>query len=201
MNQKVTLVNKVHSFEIRNSLNIEPFLLRIEISQLRWFGHVSRMPQERPPKQALLAKANGRRPVRRPRTRSTNYIKNFGWNCLRFYPSEMMDAIEDREVWRLNFELLSRNSHGKAGNKGRRNKKQTNEEKEKCIGNKKFAFVAKVFCGHAYSNDLIGHIPILEQVNRDKKVTWLDETNILLQVKPYIPVKREEKKTKLSVSS
>ena len=65
----VTLFSKVRSFEIRKSLNIEPLLLRIERSQLRWFGHVSRMPQERPPKQALFAKANGRRPVGRPRTR------------------------------------------------------------------------------------------------------------------------------------
>ena len=56
----VTLFNKVRSSEIRKSLNIEPLLLRIERSQLRWFGHVSRMPQERLPKQALLAKANGR---------------------------------------------------------------------------------------------------------------------------------------------
>ena len=55
----VTLFNKVCSSEIRKSLNIEPLLLRIERSQLRWFGRLSRMPQERLPKQALLAKANG----------------------------------------------------------------------------------------------------------------------------------------------
>ena len=65
----VTLFNKVLSFEIRKSLNIEHLLLRIERSQLRWYGNVSRMPQERLPKQALLAKANGRRPVGRPKTR------------------------------------------------------------------------------------------------------------------------------------
>ena len=59
----ITLFNKVRSSEIRKSLNIELLLLRIERSQLRWFGHVSRMPQERLPKQALLAKANGKRPV------------------------------------------------------------------------------------------------------------------------------------------
>ena len=67
----VTLFNKVRSSEIRKSLNIKPLLLRIERCQLRWFGHVSRMPQERLPKQALLAQANGRRPVGRPSTKWT----------------------------------------------------------------------------------------------------------------------------------
>ena len=76
----VTLFNKVRSSDIRKSLNIEPLLLRIERSQLRWFGHVSRMPQERLPKQALRAKANGKRPVGRPRTRWTDYIEDLGWN-------------------------------------------------------------------------------------------------------------------------
>ena len=102
----VTLFNKVRSSEIRKSLNIEPLLFRIERSQLRWFGHVSRMPQERLPKQALLAKANGRRPVGRPRTRWTDYVEDLGWNRLGLRPSEMMEVMEDREVWRLNLELL-----------------------------------------------------------------------------------------------
>ena len=116
----VTLFNKVRSSEIRKSVNDEPLLLRIERSQLRWFGHVSRMPQERLPKQALLAKANGRRPVGRPRTSWTDYIEDLGWNSMRLHPSEMMGVMEDREVWRLNLELLPRNPHGKAGNEERR---------------------------------------------------------------------------------
>ena len=58
----VTLFNKVRSSEIQKPVNTEPLLLQIERSQLKWFGHVSRMPQERLPKQALLAEANGRRP-------------------------------------------------------------------------------------------------------------------------------------------
>ena len=65
------------------------------------------MPQERLPKQAILAKANGRRPVGRLRTRWTIYIEGFGWNRLGLHPSEMMDVMEDREVWRLNLKLLS----------------------------------------------------------------------------------------------
>jgi len=52
---------KVHSSEIRKSLNIELLLLQIERFRLRWFGHVSRMPQEGfPKKQALLAKVKGK---------------------------------------------------------------------------------------------------------------------------------------------
>ena len=111
----VTLFNKMRSSEIRKSLNIEPLLLRIERSQLRWFGHVSRMPQERLPKQALHAKANGRRPVGRPRTRWTDYIENLGWNGLGLRPSEMMEVMEDREVWRLNLELLPPQPSRKSG--------------------------------------------------------------------------------------
>ena len=56
----VTLFNKVRSSEIRKSITIELLLHQIGRSQLRWFGHVSRMPQERLPKQVLLANANGK---------------------------------------------------------------------------------------------------------------------------------------------
>ena len=35
-------------------------------------------------------------------------------------------------------------------------KKHTRGEKEKSIEEKKFALVAKFFCGHAYATDLIG---------------------------------------------
>ena len=53
----------LRSSEIQKSQNIEQLLLRIERSQLRWFGHVRRMLLERLPKQTLLAKANGRKPM------------------------------------------------------------------------------------------------------------------------------------------
>ena len=111
----VTLFNKVRSSEIRKSLNIQPLLLQIERYQLRWFGHVSRMPQERLPKQVLLAKANGRRPVGRPRTRWTDHIEDLGWNRFGLRPSKMMEVIEDREVWRLNLELLPPQPSPKSG--------------------------------------------------------------------------------------
>ena len=37
----LSLLDKVKSTDIRQSLNIEPLLLRIERSQLRWYGHVT----------------------------------------------------------------------------------------------------------------------------------------------------------------
>ena len=56
--------NRTIVYRFRNGRSI-----RIEISQVRCFRHVSKMSQEKLPKQDLLAKANGRRPVGRPRTR------------------------------------------------------------------------------------------------------------------------------------
>ena len=111
----VTLFNRMRSSEVRKSLNNEPLLLRIETFQPRCFGHVNRMPQERLPKQALLAKANNRRPVGLPRTRQTNYIEDLGWNRLGLRPSEIMDVMEDREVWRLNLQLLPPQPSRKSG--------------------------------------------------------------------------------------
>jgi len=92
--------------EIRKSLNIKPLLLRIKRSQLRWFGHVSRMPQEKLHKQALLAKVKRKRLVGQPRTRWQDYIKELGWNCLGLQPSELLAVVADHDVWRLNLELL-----------------------------------------------------------------------------------------------
>ena len=72
------MFNKVRRSEIRKSLNIEPLLFRIERFQLRWFGHVSRVPQQRFSKQALLSEANGKRSTGLPITRWANYIEDLG---------------------------------------------------------------------------------------------------------------------------
>jgi len=61
----VTPLDKVRSSEIRKKISkrraaTSPNRIRIERFQLRWFGHVSRMPQERLPKQALLATVKGK---------------------------------------------------------------------------------------------------------------------------------------------
>ena len=80
--KRVTQFNKARSSEIQKSLTIEPLLLLIEKSQLRWLDHLSRMPQERLSMQDLLSKANGKRSVGRPRPRWTFFIVDLGLNRL-----------------------------------------------------------------------------------------------------------------------
>jgi len=53
------------------------------------------------PIQALLAKVKGKRSVGRPRTRWQDYIEYLGWNRLGLQPSEMLEVVADRDVWRL----------------------------------------------------------------------------------------------------
>ena len=55
----VTHRDKVRSCEIRNVLNVKP-LLGIERYQLRWFGHLTRMPHKRLVRWVLLATPTGK---------------------------------------------------------------------------------------------------------------------------------------------
>ena len=43
----LTLLDKVKSADSRESLNIKSLLLRLERSQLRWYGHATRMSNEK----------------------------------------------------------------------------------------------------------------------------------------------------------
>ena len=74
-----------------SALNVE-LLLRIESSQLRWFGHVSRIPHKRLARQVLLAKPMGTRSKGRRTTRWSDCnsellgpswcgITRITWNC------------------------------------------------------------------------------------------------------------------------
>ena len=91
----VTLLDKVPNSEIQNSLNVESLFLRIERSQLRWFSHVSSMPQERLPKQALFAIPDGKRLVGRSRKRWMDHVENLGWNRFGLCLNEMKEVVED----------------------------------------------------------------------------------------------------------
>jgi len=94
----VALCHIVRSCEIPRALNVEP-LLRIDRSQLRWFGHVSRMPHKRLARQVLLAKPTGKRPRGRPRISWSDYITDLAWSRLVVEPTELCEIVVDREVF------------------------------------------------------------------------------------------------------
>jgi len=58
------------------------------------------MHQERLPKQVLLAKVKGKRPVRRPQTCWEDYIEDLGLNQLGLQPNEILEVVANRDVWR-----------------------------------------------------------------------------------------------------
>ena len=70
----VTMFDKLRNTAFRKFLNIDLLLLRIERFQLKWFGHLSKIAQERLPKQTLYVEVSGRRPVGRPQSRWFDYI-------------------------------------------------------------------------------------------------------------------------------
>ena len=76
--EEFTLRDKVRSCEIRKVLNFEP-LLRIERSQLRWFGHVTKMSQKKLAEHVLLVTLTEKEPRGRPRTRWLDYISDLAF--------------------------------------------------------------------------------------------------------------------------
>uniref|UniRef100_A0A8C9VLN8 Reverse transcriptase domain-containing protein n=1 Tax=Scleropages formosus TaxID=113540 RepID=A0A8C9VLN8_SCLFO len=74
-----TLRDRVRSSVTREELGVEPLLLRIERSQLRWLGHLFRMPPGRLPGEVFRACPTGRRPRGRPRTRWRDYVSRLAW--------------------------------------------------------------------------------------------------------------------------
>ncbi|KAL3049346.1 hypothetical protein OYC64_008749 [Pagothenia borchgrevinki] len=82
---------------------IEPWGTR---SQLRWFGHLVRMPPGPLPREVFQARPAGKRPRGRPRTRWRDYISSLAWERLGIPQSELVDVARERKVWGSLLELL-----------------------------------------------------------------------------------------------
>uniref|UniRef100_A0A3B4CM82 AMP deaminase n=1 Tax=Pygocentrus nattereri TaxID=42514 RepID=A0A3B4CM82_PYGNA len=91
-----TLCDRVRSSVIRKELRVEPLLLRIERSQLRWFGHLIQMPPGRLPVGVFQARPTGTRPRGRPRTRWRDYVSKLAWERLGVPGNELEEVAGDR---------------------------------------------------------------------------------------------------------
>ena len=101
-----SLRDRVRSSVIRRGLGVEPLLLRIERSQLRWLGHLTRMPPGRLPGEVFRACPTGRRPRGRPRTRWRDYVSLLAWERLGIPRIELDEVVGEREVWASLLKML-----------------------------------------------------------------------------------------------
>uniref|UniRef100_A0A8C9VV72 ribonuclease H n=1 Tax=Scleropages formosus TaxID=113540 RepID=A0A8C9VV72_SCLFO len=101
-----TLRDRVRSSVTREELGVEPLLLRIKRSQLRWLGHLFRMPPGRLPGEVFRACPTGRRPQGRPRTRWRDYVSQLAWERLGVPPEELEEVCGEKEVWGALLRLL-----------------------------------------------------------------------------------------------
>ncbi|XP_070410091.1 uncharacterized protein [Nothobranchius furzeri] len=89
---------RVRSSVIREGLEVDPQLLHIERSQLRWLGHLVRMPPGRLPGEVFRAHPTGRRPKGRPRTRWRNYASHLARERLGIPSEELAQVAGEREI-------------------------------------------------------------------------------------------------------
>jgi exonuclease III len=102
----VSRLDRVRNTTIRENLQVEPLLLRIERSLLRWYGHAIRMPQERIAHQILSAQPSGRRPRGRPRMRWMDQIQSISCDRLGIPYQELESMAKDRETWKSMLNML-----------------------------------------------------------------------------------------------
>ncbi|TWW63631.1 hypothetical protein D4764_03G0006390 [Takifugu flavidus] len=102
----LSLRDRVRSSAIREELGVELLLLRFERSQMRWLGHLVRMPPGRLPGEVFRACPSVGRPPGRPRTRWRDYVSRLAWERLGIPADELEEVAGEREVWASLLRLL-----------------------------------------------------------------------------------------------
>ncbi|KAK3533936.1 hypothetical protein QTP70_034935, partial [Hemibagrus guttatus] len=102
----LSLRDRVRSSVTWEELGVEPLLLHIERGQLRWLGHLFRMPPGCLPGEGFRACPTGKRPQGRPRTRWRDYVFRLAWERLGVPPEELEEVAREREVWASLLRLL-----------------------------------------------------------------------------------------------
>ncbi len=101
-----SLRDRVRSSVTREELRVEPLLLDIERSQLRWLGQLFRMPPGCLPGEVFWARPTGKRPRARPKTCWRDYVSQLAWERLGIPPEVQDEVSREREVWASLLRLL-----------------------------------------------------------------------------------------------
>ena len=110
----ITYRDKVSNIRVRELTNQPKINEIICKRRLTWYGHVIRMPDERPPKIAMNWKPPGgkRRPGRPKLTWIRTVKKDIGFEGSGTTMEELSDIAADRESWR-SWVALCAAAHGK----------------------------------------------------------------------------------------
>ncbi|KAK0145481.1 putative uncharacterized transposon-derived protein F52C9.6 [Merluccius polli] len=87
----LSLRDRVRSSVIREELGVDPLLLRVERSQMRWLGHLVRMPPGRLPGET---------------SKIGPYVSRLAWERLWIPREELDEVAGEREVWAPLLRLL-----------------------------------------------------------------------------------------------
>ena len=95
----VTKRDKIRNEIIQDNLRVQSILSLIEKNQLRWFGHILRMPDTRDVKRIYQWKPTKKRPLGRPRKRFKDQIKEITGREIQDF-STVEALTQDRTEWR-----------------------------------------------------------------------------------------------------
>ena len=102
----VTRRDRIRNDNIRQALKVESVLAIIERNQLRWYGHVQRMPDTRDPKRIHKWKPKKKRPIGRPRKRWEDKIKEITQRVEKDF-NAVKSMTQNRTEWRRLIQRLS----------------------------------------------------------------------------------------------
>ena len=109
--------DRIRNTLIRDQTKTKEIKTKIQTNQLRWFGHVNRMDDNRIAKSVYHAKTQGKRPKGRPRRKWDEEIEEALWEKnLTFI--EGSRKCRDRVAWRrIIGDLQAHTPKGRNGNR------------------------------------------------------------------------------------
>ena len=89
----------VRSSAIWEELRVEPLFLHPERSQIRWLGHLVRMPPGLLPGEVIRARPISRKSPGQLRISWRDYVSRLAWEHLGILPEDLDEVAGEREVW------------------------------------------------------------------------------------------------------
>ena len=97
----VTRLDRMRNIDIRRNLEINSIVSIISQNNLRWYGHVKRMEQDRYPRKYLEWQPNTKRPPGRPKKRWMDTVKeNLKDRNINIKEVEEQRKFEDHTEWK-----------------------------------------------------------------------------------------------------